>query len=1231
MKKILSFVMAAALLLTALPFTAATAFAAASEEAKIGAEPEFETKDIIGKSQFESALKSDKNITLNINSDILEGGISDSIPVRGKKVIELNGHDISYTDNGVFFSQNTGLSKLHLLKVEKGAELVINDRTGGGKIRFSANHLWTNEIEYRHARNVIAVMNGGHLTVNSGTLEAGESEKFKIWSMPFSYSTEYRQVGGCAVIMDGGAVVVINGGCLRGRSSGYWNDAAITAASNCSLTIYDGEFWGMGCAPALRIDKAEKPDIRGGTFNVHKQDYEIVLKLYSSGGVEQAMQPEYGKIGIPARAIDTTRTQVHVTGQPNLSKEQIAAGVMTDTHNKTIVEPIPQQYGVVQKYNAQTNTYGKQTYGEVYEWDKETALRFQFQHSLYYPRYELHSYDDVDYTMTNHTTAHLRLSPEGEDEVTLNETGGASRVDLNNLTAYQKSLLEVGKTYYLRLTDYERWNSGHGEHRIDYADASGVKIKIVEPQYAMPQLNIGFDWVNVINSVNRNLLHITPSGDGSVKALTSLINGGKITNYKAEFKYADSSGVYATKTFRNDLSEFNLSDMSCGISDVTYTLTLYKNSKTLGSVSKKQDVVYFPSVTADRTADSSYRVLVEPAAANKTVTLSITGKSAAGMYWTRDGAKLSENRSRPTYAVDLSNANNVGRYSVGYTLNGKDYYSDQGLYLGIKDGTRTVSISTNASAYMISANSDNGPTLTATTSGSGWGTISEYKWQNVSWPTGMTVGAKRYSTTAKTVSVAEVLGCKNKSTAILAGTYVFAVTAYDNYGGQATSTNISVTIIRTAKGIKLFTDDYNLTYGSHKNLDVTNSFIVLDEANDKALTVYGKFTPDNAQGAGMTYESSDDSIVTVSSTGAVKPKKAGNAIITVESDSLSAQTTALVSKSKYEFNFPEEWLKAEVGGTVHRGSVTGNGFTAELQWEDSSGSTYTAETFAANESYTPTVIIRPNAGVCYPVKVGESQSSMWYKIDPSRYEITVNGKTYYGADARHADFYDKEPVSAGGSDDRIVRHLDSTGLLIDPRDEYLDSITFSVVEPNAGDPKDVNQSKIALLNYNIQTDGITCGGDSVMHKNGDKYEDFTTYESGETYRARVWLITDSKYKNSAGGKVYLTENAKATDPDHKTVSGEVYAPTMVIADVYFTVGEDEQPKFKIGDVNADGQVNGADAGLLSRYTSGWKGYDQKIKNMKAADVNQDGNVNGADAGILSRHVSGWTQYDKYFG
>ena len=69
---------------------------------------------------------------------------------------------------------------------------------------------------------------------------------------------------------------------------------------------------------------------------------------------------------------------------------------------------------------------------------------------------------------------------------------------------------------------------------------------------------------------------------------------------------------------------------------------------------------------------------------------------------------------------------------------------------------------------------------------------------------------------------------------------------------------------------------------------------------------------------------------------------------------------------------------------------------------------------------------------------------------------------------------------------------------------------------------------------------------------------------------------------------------------------------------------------KVGDTNLDGYVNGADAGVLARYTSGWKNYADKIEKMDTADINGDSKVNGADAGVLSRYVSGWMQYAKYF-
>ena len=90
-----------------------------------------------------------------------------------------------------------------------------------------------------------------------------------------------------------------------------------------------------------------------------------------------------------------------------------------------------------------------------------------------------------------------------------------------------------------------------------------------------------------------------------------------------------------------------------------------------------------------------------------------------------------------------------------------------------------------------------------------------------------------------------------------------------------------------------------------------------------------------------------------------------------------------------------------------------------------------------------------------------------------------------------------------------------------------------------------------------------------------------------------------------------------------------YDPTKpIMQDTYIFAGW--EVLYLIGDVNNDDVVNGADAGLLSRYASGWSGYYDKIKNMVAADINNDDKVNGADAGILARYTSDWDQVRWYF-
>lgn len=70
---------------------------------------------------------------------------------------------------------------------------------------------------------------------------------------------------------------------------------------------------------------------------------------------------------------------------------------------------------------------------------------------------------------------------------------------------------------------------------------------------------------------------------------------------------------------------------------------------------------------------------------------------------------------------------------------------------------------------------------------------------------------------------------------------------------------------------------------------------------------------------------------------------------------------------------------------------------------------------------------------------------------------------------------------------------------------------------------------------------------------------------------------------------------------------------------YYAIWE-QIPDIIIGDVNGDGIVDAADAGLISRYDAGF--IILTSEQLQAGDVNKDGLVDAGDAGIISRYDAG---------
>ena len=176
------------------------------------------------------------------------------------------------------------------------------------------------------------------------------------------------------------------------------------------------------------------------------------------------------------------------------------------------------------------------------------------------------------------------------------------------------------------------------------------------------------------------------------------------------------------------------------------------------------------------------------------------------------------------------------------------------------------------------------------------------------------------------------------------------------------------------------------------------------------------------------------------------------------------------------------------------------------------------------------------------------------------------------------------------------------------------------------------ESTVGTKTITVEYEGFTATFDVVVKEkpvqllsiNVIKQPDKTVYELGEKLDIKGMILL-GVYSN---GTVKTIEDYTVSE-----LTNNVGEQTVTVSYEGFTAEFKvivQDKKVLIGDVNGDGKVNGVDAGILSRYTSDWKSYNEMIKDMKAADINGDGKVNGADAGLLCRYTSGWESVKKYF-
>lgn len=131
----------------------------------------------------------------------------------------------------------------------------------------------------------------------------------------------------------------------------------------------------------------------------------------------------------------------------------------------------------------------------------------------------------------------------------------------------------------------------------------------------------------------------------------------------------------------------------------------------------------------------------------------------------------------------------------------------------------------------------------------------------------------------------------------------------------------------------------------------------------------------------------------------------------------------------------------------------------------------------------------------------------------------------------------------------------------------------------------------------------------------------STISSPYTLRWADSLATEN---NTANGRIVkLTFQIKETAAEgfYNIAVTPVEARTVDGAKIAFDAASStiQVAKYKVGDVDGDGEVNDWDAILLNRYLAGWAGSVA----LTAADVDGDGEVSDWDAIVLERYLAGW--------
>jgi hypothetical protein len=357
---------------------------------------EEEYQEIAGPQSFKKYLEMDGDITIKLVSNIIHTTTASAAGKywitlgKGKKILDLNGYSAE-------LNAETG-SETTMIRIPEGSELIVNDSSGNNSGKLFCYGRMDNPgqygIYYSHKdvkyRNVVYV-DGGSLTVNGGTLEAGRSKE--LWLVggmdiaKYKYQLDYmmqggtlgwaigarydgyawQQVNGDCITLDGGNVT-INDGVFLGRGFSEMDTSAnatdilfdfersaVIRASSGELIINGGEFQGRGNADVFSLPRNAfnggevTGKIKSGIFKTnHLRVINIphietannklggfIIGLETNGEYNPASDP--GSVRFPYEALNSEIHEVTKDGKELLSTEWTAKNLYNTDDVTTIV------------------------------------------------------------------------------------------------------------------------------------------------------------------------------------------------------------------------------------------------------------------------------------------------------------------------------------------------------------------------------------------------------------------------------------------------------------------------------------------------------------------------------------------------------------------------------------------------------------------------------------------------------------------------------------------------------------------------------------------------------------------------------------------------------------------------------------------------------------------------------------------------------------------------------